>query len=90
MGVLAPGSAQSRPSVQPPIDVSGNFPAHLSAESLFEISPFSGQNRVILGGGGGPRNNFFIGILLFLLLRSQYKNLKENEKTRKQEKEKCT
>ena len=30
MGVLAPGSAHARPSAQPPIDVSGNFPAHVS------------------------------------------------------------
>jgi hypothetical protein len=30
MGVLAPGSAHVRPSAQPPIDVSGNFPAHMS------------------------------------------------------------
>ena len=37
------------------------------------FSPFSGQNRVILGGRGGPRNFFFIGILLFLLLRSPCK-----------------
>ena len=35
MGVLASGSAHTRPSTQPPIDVSGNFPAHVSAESLF-------------------------------------------------------
>ena len=27
MGVLAPGSAHARPSAQPPIDMSGNFPA---------------------------------------------------------------
>ena len=26
MGVLAPGSAHARPSAQPPIDMSGNFP----------------------------------------------------------------
>ena len=31
MGVLAPGSAHARPSAQPPIDVSGNFSAHVSA-----------------------------------------------------------
>ena len=30
MGVLAPGSAHARPSAQPPIDVSGNFPPHVS------------------------------------------------------------
>ena len=35
MGVLAPGSAHARPFAQPPIDMSGNFPAHVSAESLF-------------------------------------------------------
>ena len=35
MGVLAPGSAHARPSARPPIDTSGNFPAHVSAESLF-------------------------------------------------------
>ena len=32
MGVLAPGFAHERPSSQPPINVSGNFPAHVSAE----------------------------------------------------------
>jgi hypothetical protein len=30
MGVLAPGSKHTSPSIQPPIDVSGNFPAHMS------------------------------------------------------------
>ena len=44
--------------------------------AFFEIYPLSGQNRVILGGRGGPRIYFFIGILLFLLLRSPCKNLK--------------
>ena len=39
MGVLAPGSAHARPSAQPPIDVSGNFPPHVSAESPSYISP---------------------------------------------------
>ena len=39
MGVLAPGSAHARPSAQPPIDVSGNFPVHMSAESPSNISP---------------------------------------------------
>jgi hypothetical protein len=28
MGVLAPGSAHSRPSARPPINTGGNFPAH--------------------------------------------------------------
>jgi hypothetical protein len=31
MGVLAPGSAHARPSARPPINTSGNFPAHVSA-----------------------------------------------------------
>jgi hypothetical protein len=30
MGILAPGSAHARPSAQPPINMSGNFPAHMS------------------------------------------------------------
>jgi hypothetical protein len=39
MGVLAPGSAHARPSARPPIDVSGNFPAHMSAAAPSNISP---------------------------------------------------
>ena len=39
MGVLALGYAHARPSAQPPIDTSGNFPAHMSAESPSNISP---------------------------------------------------
>ena len=39
MGVLAPGSAYARPSARPPIETSGNFPAHVSAESPSNISP---------------------------------------------------
>ena len=31
MGVFAPGSAHARPSAQPPIDMCGNFPPHVSA-----------------------------------------------------------
>ena len=38
-GVLAPGSVHTRPSAQPPIDISGNFPAPASAESPSNISP---------------------------------------------------
>ena len=41
LGVLAPGSADVRPSAQPPIDTSGNFLAHTSAESPSNISPKS-------------------------------------------------
>ncbi len=39
MGVLAPVSAHAGPSAQPPIDVSGNFPAHVSAELPSNIFP---------------------------------------------------
>ena len=39
----------------------------------FEISPFSGQNRVILGGRGGLRFFFLIGILLFCYLGAHAK-----------------
>ena len=39
MGVLAPGSAHARPSAQPPIGTSGNFPARVSAELSSNISP---------------------------------------------------
>ena len=38
MGVLAPWSAHARPSARPPIDVSWNFLAHVSAESPLNIS----------------------------------------------------
>jgi hypothetical protein len=56
MGVLAPGSAHARPSARPPIDVSGNFPARVSAEWPSKISKGKKQsNRLFLGGrGGGP------------------------------------
>ena len=39
MGVLAPMSVHKGPSAQPPIDVSGNFPASVSAKSSSNISP---------------------------------------------------
>jgi hypothetical protein len=39
MGVPTPGSAHARPSARPPIDTSGNFPPHVSAESPSNISP---------------------------------------------------
>ena len=38
MGVLAPVSAHAGPSGQPSIGTSGNFPAHVSAESPSNIS----------------------------------------------------
>ena len=45
-----------------------------------EISPFSAQNRLFWGARGGPRNFFFIGIFIFLLLRSPCKKLKSYDK----------
>ena len=39
MGVLAPGSAHTRPSAQPPIHTSGNFQAHMSADHLQKSPP---------------------------------------------------
>ena len=38
MGVLAPESAHTGPSAQPPIDTIGNFPAHMPAELPSNIS----------------------------------------------------
>ena len=37
MGVLGPGSAHARPSAQPLIDTSGNFPVHVFAKSPSNI-----------------------------------------------------
>ena len=39
MGVLAPRLRTLDVSARPPIDTSGNFPAHVSAESPLNISP---------------------------------------------------
>ena len=39
MGVLAPRLRTLDGSARPPIDTSGNFPAHVSAESPSNISP---------------------------------------------------
>ena len=41
---------------------------------------FSAQNRLFWGARGGPRNFFFIGIFIFLLLRSPCKKLKSYDK----------
>ena len=39
MGVLAPRLRTLDGSAHPPIDTSGNFPAHMSVESPLNISP---------------------------------------------------
>jgi hypothetical protein len=56
MGVLAPGSAHARPSARPPIDTSGNFSAHVSAESPSNISPIPSK---VISDVSDPYNNFF-------------------------------
>ena len=54
MGVLAPGSAHARPSAQPPIDVSGNFPAPMSEEwpSNISHSPSNIESEVSVSHSG--------------------------------------
>ena len=61
MGVLTPGSAHARPSAQPPIDMSGNFPAHVSAVTfkIFKKKLKKTKNRPPGGQGVGVRINFF-------------------------------
>jgi hypothetical protein len=76
MGVLAPESAHARPSAQPPIDTSGNFPAHVSAVTFLKFPHFPVKIGLFRGVGGVPEIIFFIEILLFLLLRSPCKKLK--------------
>jgi hypothetical protein len=56
MGILAPGSAHARPSARPHIATSGNFLAHVSAESPSNISP----NQKSYPKFQNPRTNFAI------------------------------
>jgi hypothetical protein len=55
MGVLAPGSAHARPSAQPTINVSVNFPAHMSAESPLNIFPNPSE---VISEVSEPYDNF--------------------------------
>ena len=55
MGVLAPRFAHARPSAQPYIDVSGNFSAHMSAESPLNISPNPSE---VISKVSEPYDNF--------------------------------
>jgi hypothetical protein len=62
MGVLDPGSEHARPSGWAPIDTSGNFPAHVSAESPSNVLP--NPSEVISEGTLGQllkfsQKNFF-------------------------------
>ena len=69
MGVLAPGSAHAGPSAQPPIDMSGNFTAHVSAVTIkiFEKNLKKTKNRPqgAMGGGGVKKNFTQIFIIFF-------------------------
>jgi hypothetical protein len=49
MGVLPPGSAHARPSAQPPINTSGNFPAHVSAVTFLKFPHFPVKIRSFWG-----------------------------------------
>ena len=73
MGVLTPVSAHAGPSAQPPIGTSGNFPAHMSAESISPNFPIFQSKSAFWGAGGVPEIFSLIGILIFLLPRSPCK-----------------
>jgi hypothetical protein len=65
MGVLAPGSAQETPSAQPPIDMSGHFSEHMSAESLSKFSKKYLENPKNHPQGVGEKGSeFFLPELL--------------------------
>ena len=79
MGVLAPGSTHARPSARPPIDTSGNFLAHMSAESHSNISPnpskvksevihFCGSNKNLKKPKNRPPGGQGVGVRIFFLL----------------------
>ena len=74
-GACKISNSYDMPLLGPPSTLAEIFRRTCLHSHFSEISPFSSQNRVILGGRGGPPNNFFIGILLFLLLRSPCKNV---------------
>ena len=62
MEVLDPGSADARPSAWPPIDMSGNLSAYMSAKSpsnnsepkdnISKYPPFMPKNRIVRGERG--------------------------------------
>ena len=54
MGVLAPGSAQARPSPQPLIDTNGNFSARMSGGKHFKF--FNKKIKLPPMGEGVPPN----------------------------------
>ena len=58
-GFSLPGLHTQDPPLSPPSTWAEIFRRTCLQSHFFEISPFSGQNRVILGGRGGPRIIFF-------------------------------
>ena len=84
MGVLAPGSANARPSAQPFPTFSGERVCrvtfkHLPQPLISHIQSFGTLGEVLkmtpfsahsVGGKGGPRIVLFVGVLLFSLVRS--------------------
>ena len=55
MEVLAPGSVHARPSARPHNNVSGNFPAHMCAESPSNISTNPSE---VISKVFEPKDNF--------------------------------
>ena len=64
MRVLAPWSVHARHLARPPIDMSGNYSAHMSAKSLSKITPFS--TKKLQSAVGSPKK-IEVGILINLL-----------------------
>jgi hypothetical protein len=69
MRLLHPRSPQARHSAQPPNDMSGNFPAHMSVESLFKISPNPQKFIQILGTLGQLFKNTPLCALKYSIVR---------------------
>ena len=57
MWFLAPGSVQARPSARSPIDISGNFSAHVPAKSPSNISSSSPSRRKETAGERKKKKN---------------------------------
>ena len=82
MGVVAHGSAYTRP-FPPPIDMSRNFPPHVSAESSSNIYPNPSEVISLVSEPFAnfpkypliPQIIFLTGILIFVLLWSPCKIL---------------
>jgi hypothetical protein len=64
MGVLAPGSTHARPSTQPPIDVSGNIPAHMSGVGGLKFSTVFLINFLAKSGKSKHFSCFFLFFLI--------------------------